>query len=161
MPLEVSSEFQDGLDAHITAPAYLIEILISPSPFWWTTGAVVDWAGKTWVPSAAEVPQVGESGATIKLRNDNNTGSSLVLNNTLRDQEVRIYLYYNGDAKEIFRGYCSDAQVSLMSVSIDALPYKSQNALIPRRRVAAPTFNHLPKLGEVIRWGDEVYKVTF
>lgn len=161
MPRITSPEFDAGIAAHIPEAVYLVEILISPSPFRWTTGALMDWDGKTWVPTAMRVPDVNDSGASIELRNDNNTGSSLVLNNTLRDQECRIYLHYNGDAKEIFRGFCSDSTVSLMSVSIQALPFRSQNALIPRRRVAAPTFNNLPKLGEVIRWGDEYFKVTF
>jgi len=161
MPRDVSVEFQAGLDAHIKEAAYLIQILISPAPFYWTTGALVNWDGQTWVPTAAEVTQVNERGATIKLRNDDNTGSSLVLNNTLRDQECRIYLFYNGDAKQIFQGYCGDSSVKQMDVSIEALPYRSDRALVPRRRVAAPTFNNLPKLGEVIRWGTEYYKVTF
>jgi hypothetical protein len=104
---------------------------------------------------------VSDNGATIQLRNDNNTGSALVLNNTMRDKECRIYLLYNGDATEIFRGYCTDARVSLMSVSIDAVPYTSRDALVPKRRVAGPTFTNLPKLGEIIRWGGEYFKVTF
>lgn len=160
MPAETSPEFNAGLIAHITEPVYLIEIL-TDTPFYWTTSAQVTWDGKTWLPSAARVEQISEQGARVQLRNDNNTGSSLVLNNTLRDKGCRIYLYYNGYAKEQFRGYCSDSSVSLMSVAIDMLPQRTANALIPRKRIAAPTFTNLPKLGEVIRWGTEYFKVTY
>lgn len=160
MPRATSTEFNAGLDAHITEPAYLIEILYDPV-MTWTTGAEVTWDSKDWERVGASVPSVDDSGATIQIRNDNNSGSALVLNNTLRDVPVRIYLFYNGDAEEIFRGYCSDARVKKMFVTIECLPNLSQNALVPRRRVAAPTFNHLPKPGEVIRWGGEYYKVEY
>lgn len=160
MPKVTSTEFDAGLGAHITEPAYLIEILDDPA-ITWTTGAAVTWDSKDWVPAGASVPSVNEGGATIQLRNDNNSGSALVLNNTLRDLAVRIYLFYNGDAEEVFRGYCSHSSVRKMFVTIECLPNRSQNALVPRRRVAPPTFNHLPKPGEVIRWSGEYYKVSF
>lgn len=160
MPRDTSPAFDAGLIAHVTEPVYLIEIL-TDVPFYWTTSAQVTWDSKTWLPSAARVEQIGEQGARVSLRNDNNTGSSLVLNNTLRDKECRIYLFYNGDAEELFRGFCSDSSVSVMSVAIDMLPSRNSNALIPRKRIAAPTFTHLPKLGEVIRWGTEFFKVTY
>jgi hypothetical protein len=160
MPRDVSSEFQDGLDAHITQPVYLIALL-TDTPFYWTTGAEVEWNSETWIPAAAKVLQLGDRGATIGLRNDDNSGSSLVLNNTLRDKECRIYLHYNGDAEELFRGYCSDSSVNLMLARVEVLPNRAQNALIPRRRVAAPTFTNLPRPGEIIRWDNEYFKVSF
>lgn len=160
MPRDTSTEFAAGLAAHITQPVYLIA-LFTDTPFYWTTGVEDDWDGETWVPNAAKVLQLSERGATIELRNDDNSGSTLVLNNTLRDKECRIYLHYNGDAEEMFRGYCSDSSVNLMSARIQVLPNRSQNALIPRRRVAAPTFTHLPRPGEIIRWDNEYFKVDF
>lgn len=160
MPRETSTAYDDGLTAHVTEPVYLVEIL-TDVPFYWTTGAPVTWDSKLWLSAALSVDRVSEQGASLSLRNDNNTGSSLVLNNTLRDKACRIYLHYNGDAEEIFRGYCSDSGVKYLTATIEVVPQKNTNALIPRNRIAAPKFTNLPKLGEVIRWGDEHYKVTF
>lgn len=160
MTRAVSTEFQDGMDAQIPEPAWLVEALLTP-PLYWSTQDGVTWNDKTWTRVGLEIQGPSETGAVIKIRNDDNSGSALVLNNLLRDIEFRIYLYYNGAAIEMFRGYGSDSSLGKMAVTINLLPNRAINAKVPRKRLAAPTFTHLPKLGEVIRWGTESYKVTF
>lgn len=149
-----------GLAEHIPFPVYLVEVLLTP-PLYWGTAEISSWNGNSWQPNAVVVESISETGAHLRLRNDNNSGSALVLNNTLRDVEFRIYLYYSGDAVEVFRGYGSDAAVAAMDVNISLIGHRAINALIPRKRLAGPTFTHLPKLGEVIEWGPDSYKVTF
>jgi hypothetical protein len=156
----LSAPMLTGIAAHITEPVYLVEVLLA-QPFRWTTSDALSWNGYSWQPIGMEIEEIGETAARLQLRNDNNSGSALVLNNKLRDTEIRIYLYYNGDAVEIFRGYGSDSSVAAMTVSIDILAHRSANALAPRKRLASPLFTRLPKLGEVIKWGTESYQVTF
>lgn len=159
MPRTLPPPLEAGLDFPITEPVYLIEVLLD-APLYWTTSDQVEWNTIVWQPVAARVLQLSESSARIELRNDDNSGSSLVLNNTLRDREFRIYLFYNGEAVELFRGYGSDAQVSAMEVTIDLQVDQASNTAVPKGRLAAPKFTQLPRLGEVIKWGTEFYKVT-
>lgn len=157
---DLDPALEEGTEAHIPEVAYLVEILLD-TPLRLTTSAALDWNGYTWSPAGLTIPQMEETAARIELDNSGNVGSALVLNNTLRDVECRIYVHYNGSAIEIFRGYGSDASGDRMRVSLDLVADKASLGLVPNDRIAAPVFTNLPRFGEVIRWGGEHFKVTF
>jgi len=156
----LSAPILTGIGQHITEPVYLVEVLLT-IPLYWTTADATTWNGHDWQAVGLGIDGISETSARLELRNDNNVGSALVLNNTLRDTEFRIYLFYGSDAAEIFRGYGSDASVKAMEVSIELVANQSVNALEPRMRLAGPTFTRMPKVGDVIKWGGQFYKVTF
>lgn len=156
----LSVDILAGIYELIPFPVFLVEVRRTPA-LYWTTAEIPDWNGHTWQTFGLTVASVTDSSATLKIANGNNAGSSLVLNSTLRDIEMAIYCWYNGDAFELFTGYGSDASVAAMEVTITLLRNRAANALVPYRRIAAPTFTLLPKLGQVIVWGNESYKVTF
>ena len=158
MSRTVSTTIQTGLDAHVAQPAYLVEVLLT-QPLRWSSAGALTWNGEQWLAAGMSVKVADEKGATLRIRNDDNSGSSLVLNNRLRDVEVRIYKHYNGDAVEVFRGYGGSAKLSAMYAEITLHANQSQNAKAPRGRIAAPVFTNLPKLGEVIAWGGDKIKV--
>lgn len=147
-----------GIDAHVTEPIYLVEVV--DLDLHWTTSKQLTWNSIVWQAVGLRVLSVSESGARLQISNTDNVGSSLILNNQLRDTEFRIYLYYNGDAYERYRLYGSEAQINSLNVTIQLAQDTSRNTMAPRRRIAAPTFTKLPRLGEVIVWAGQSYKVT-
>lgn len=160
MPRTLSAAILTGIDEHIPFVSHLVEVLL-PTPQYWSTGGAITWNGHDWQAVGLEIDTIGETAAQIKIRNDNNFGSAFALNNLVRDTEFRVYMHYNGDAVEMFRGYGADARIAAMSVTISLVTNRQINALVPRRRIAGPTFTNLPKLGEVIQWGTESFKVGF
>jgi hypothetical protein len=158
MPRTISAAIQAGIDEHIPFVSHLVELLL-PTPQYWSTGGAITWNGHDWQGVGLEIDTISETSAQIKIRNDNNFGSAMALNNLIRDVEIRIYLHYNGDAVEMFRGYGADVRIAAMSVIISLVTNRQINALAPRRRIAAPTFTHLPLLGQIIKWGTESLQV--
>jgi hypothetical protein len=159
MSRAVSVNIQTGLDAAITVPIYLVEIELV-APLYFTTGAQVSWGGQTWDPVGMSVDRVAENGAKVTVRNDDNSGAALILNNALRDTSFKIYIYYNGDAEEIFRGYGGAATMRATTATITLHSDRAANTRAPRQRIAGPVFTHLPKPGEIIQWGDGSLKVS-
>lgn len=155
----VSATIETGIAAAITEPIYFIEVSLT-TPLYWTTGAAITWDSKSWVPVGLHVDRVGEGGAQLSIRNDNDIGAGLVLNNVLRDTEFRIYQNYGTDAVEIFRGYGGAAVIEAMYAVITLHPNKASRTKAPRGRIASPVFTHLPKPGEIIAWGDDRLQVT-
>lgn len=162
MPYEFNPTIQAGMDAHIPEETILVEVLLEGTPLYWSDRGTINWDSKTWLPVGLDLDDnFTERGGSLKIRNDNNTGSSLVLNNTLRDVELRIYLYYNGDAKEVFRGYFGDMELDPEYATLHFESHRAANTLAPRKRIAAPIFTNLPRLGERIKWGGDTLEVTF
>ena len=159
MPRTLSEILQAGIAEQIPFISYLVEMRL-PTPQYWSTGGPIAWDGHDWQAVGLEIDTVGESAAQIKIRNDNNFGSALALNNIIRDIEFRVYVYYSGDAVEMFRGYGSDVRIAPMNVSISLVINRQINAVVPRRRIARPTFSRLPQLGQIIKWGTETMQVT-
>jgi hypothetical protein len=95
----------------------------------------------------------------LVLRNDDDTGSALVLNNVTRDKEVRIYKYYNGDAEWLYQLYMGETLLEKMGVKITLHDTKLGQTLAPRRRVIEPTFTRIIASGVILRWGDERLRV--
>lgn len=160
MPINYGATIEAGMDAAIVAETLLVEILLESGSLYWSDRAQVDWNGETWLDVGLDIdPGFSDRGGAMTIDNQDNTGSSLVLNNTLRDVELRIYLHYNGDAREKFRGYFSDGELSTDKAILyfDANQYGA--ALAPRKRIAAPIFTNLPRQGERIRWGDDYIEV--
>ena len=156
----ISAPMQSGIDDHIPFAVYLIEVLLTP-PLYWATAEIPPWNGHSWLTAGVVIESIDETFASLRLRNDDNSASALALNNLLRDTEFRVYLYYNGDAIEIFRGFGSDARIGAMEVTLALHSHRAINARVPRQRMTGPTFTHLPKLGDVIIWGTDNYKVTY
>lgn len=159
MSRTVSASIQTGLDAHVNVPVYLVEVLLD-TPLYWTTSDAVTWDSKSWIATGLSVDRITENGGQLRIRNDDNSGSALVLNNALRDTEFRVYLYYNTDAVEVFRGYGGGAVISAMNVIITLHANTAARTKAPRGRIALPIFTYLPKPGDVLVWGDERLKVT-
>jgi hypothetical protein len=159
MSRSVSAAIQTGLDAHVNVPVYLVEVLLD-TPLYWTTSDAVTWDSHSWIATGLSVDQITESGGRLRVRNDNNSGSALVLNNTLRDTEFRVYLYYNTDAVEVFRGYGGGATITAMHTVINLHANRAARTKAPRGRIALPVFTYLPKPGDVLVWGDERLRVT-
>ena len=118
MARTISSTIETALSAHMPVPGYLLRVGIRPELRYSTIGDVT-WDGVTWFGNAMRIGSIGEDTATVLLRNDDLSGSSLVLNNKLLEVRFDLYVYYDGDAEKIFTGYGGAASVGAMDVSIE------------------------------------------
>ena len=160
MSRTISTTIQTAIGENVVTPGYLVYVGLD-TPLRWSTVGDVTWDGVDWLAVGMTVDRLAESETRIRIRNDDNSGSSLALNNRLRDTEFRIYAYYDGDALEVFKGYGGEASITAFDVVITLHSNRSAKAKVPRGRIAAPTFTNLPKLGAVIEWGEERLKVEF
>lgn len=158
MPRVISAPIQTGVDAAISEPSYLVEILLD-APLHYSTMDAVTWNSINWLVNGVRLEGVSEDGGRLILRNDDNTGSALVLNNVTRDKEVRIYKYYNGDAKWLYQLYLSEADIGRDEVSIAMYASRNADSVAPRLRIIEPLFTNILKPGSFIRWGDERLRV--
>lgn len=158
MPRTLPAAVTTGIGLHITDPSYLVELLLD-TPVYYTTMDAVDWDSKSWLANAVRLDGVSELGGTLVLRNDDSTGSALVLNNITRDKEVRIYKYYNGDAQWLYQLYMGETDIRKDEVAITLYATRLGQALAPRKRIIGPAFTNILAPGVVIRWGDERLRV--
>jgi hypothetical protein len=158
MPRPISTNIQTGVDAHITEPSYLIAIAFDPPVYYSTMDAVV-WDGKSWGSGGVRLEQLSERGGVLVLRNDNNLGSALVLNELTRDVEVDIYKYYNADAKWLYRLYMGGAEIGKFDVRVSLHGSRTGQRQAPRKRIIEPVFTNILAPGTTIKWGNDVLRV--
>jgi hypothetical protein len=150
-----------------TKPAYLIHINWS-TPVYLTTGATLAWGGSNWTSEVVDLSGLdwsgeGLAGATLRLGNNDQRYSALVLAEGVADVEVAVYAYDQaataaGDPVCVFTGVGGRVTLDDDAVTVALRANKARALMCPRTRVSpASGFNHLPPRGTVIMWGSQRY----
>lgn len=144
----------------ITEPGHLIKLAFpGESVLYYSTKGQVTYDTNTYVSgNGARVDRVDENSAAIRMRNTDNSASSLVLTKALYQTELTIYQCYEDNAsyvEELFNGYCDSApSIASDYVTLTAVR-RSRNALAPDEYIAWPTFKHLMAAGSTLQWGGD------
>ena len=111
----------------------------------------------TWTP---DLGQTGE----IELYNENNAAAAIVLNNHIADTPIVVYQTFEQDTGGfaspviLCKGVLDLSSLTPTSSILSILTSKAASDLAPNRFHTPETgFNHLPKVGTVIQWGDEKF----
>lgn len=150
-----------------TQPAYLVAIDWS-TPAHLTTGVTLTWNGITWAAEDADLSGLdwgsdGLNDATLRLGNNDQRYSALVLAEGVADVPIVAYAYDQaatsaGDPVKVFEGVGGAVSLDDDTVTITLRTAKARALTCPRTRISpANGFNHLPPRGTVIMWGSQRY----
>jgi hypothetical protein len=138
----------------ITRPTILVKLgfALPASPSWLSSGGTVTALSETWTGADIKIRGVSQSSVDLEIGNvDLAIGTSLLTNETL-DLPVEVYLAY-GDTtafassavEQVFAGSLVQVPtITEKSVRIRAEVFSERKSIMPRYRIAEPTFNHLP-----------------
>ncbi len=152
-----------------TRPVYLVKMLFPAATTFMSSGPQITFDSDIYIEGQISVETVewnadgGQSGV-LRLSNENNAASALLLAGTVNDVIVEVYLTYlisggGNTAPEMYiKGSMDGAEIEADSATVNILSTTSQTAFIPNRyHTAAEGFNWLPVDGEIITWGEEVF----
>ena len=160
MPRILPAEMEADVLLRDTVPGWLVEIDLA-SPLRFSTVGEVVWDSNTWFAEGISVQFIQANVPAIAFPNFDNLGSSIMLNNDLRDVRVSVFEYRAGAAYEYFRGYMSPAGTHYAYTLFTADTTRADRQVAPRRRMVWPVFTHMPVPGQEIRQGDTIIKVGY
>jgi hypothetical protein len=166
----LGSGTSSAINAAVTAPRYLVEILFS-SPWRITSsGNVITWNGNTWQPWDVAISgldldgqQVAQSGA-IKVGDTDNTATALVNGQGVADRRINVWKFYGdanpaaGDPVQLFAGVGDsvDWATDGSSLTIKLEQGGAMTLFSPRFYLTpANGFDDLPPPGTLISWNGE------
>jgi hypothetical protein len=110
--------------------------------------------------------EAGRQNGSIRLSNEGNSASALILNSTTNDIGIEIYATYliagggNTDPQLYVRGVMDGGDIQPNEAIVNVVSTTSQTAFLPNRyHTIDEGFNYLPIEGEVIIWGEEVFEL--
>jgi len=152
-----------------TRPVYLVKMLFPAATTFMSTGPQITFSSDIYIEGQISVLTVewnadgGQSGV-LRLSNENNAASALLLTGTVNGVLVEVYKTYlisggGNTAPEMYiKGTMDGADIGADSSTVNILSTTSKTAFVPNRyHTAAEGFNWLPIDGEIITWGDEVF----
>lgn len=163
----VTTKIANAIDSPVQTPAYLIEINFS-TIIRLCNRETVSYGGFTWYQGGAAVTGLatGEGGAktaTIELPNNQFAYSTIILAETASGRRVRIWKlfgeapYQDEDAQLVFDGLIDDVPELTEKVVMNCSTQNLRTTSIPAITIGAPYFNHMPRTGQSIVWGGEIY----
>lgn len=166
--MRVTTVKQDAAVAGpITTPAYLVELGFS-TPIRLSTRGALTYAGVSWFAGGVTVSSLatGQGGAkacTISVPNNQFAYSSIVLAETASGKKVRVWKlfgeppYADDDAVLMFEGLIDDVPDLVDNVTFNCSTQNMRTTSIPNVTIGAPYFSNMPRPGQSITWGGEVY----
>lgn len=152
-----------------TRPVYLVKMLFPDQTRYLSTGEQLIFNSDTYIEGQLSVASFnwnsdgGQTGRLI-LSNENNSASSLILNNTTNDVLVEIYITYlisgggNTDPEYYAVGSMDGAKLNAKEAIIEVVGTTTKSSFVPLRyHTEREGFNWLPSNGDLINWGDEVF----
>ena len=149
-----------ALEEQITRPVFLVRLDFSP-PVYLSSAARIQWGGYTWEPYGVSVGRIaldsmGQADVAMRISNLDRTFGVLVLNQAPKDRTAKVYIHYPDgpiDPLELVDGVMDGARIGEY-VDITVISRSTYYGMSPRVRCAPPTFNHMPPVGTVLRWGN-------
>ena len=150
----------------ITNPIFLVEIDFTATNYYSSREQIAYDSGSgsnNYAPDRLEVRRIASDRAEIALANDDRAVTAAALQGQIRGNQVKIFLYYEGDAILRFVGEVDSFEtqdddrgswVVFKVTSITAL-----KARWPNERIGPPEFNFLPQAGLQFQYGNTIYIV--
>lgn len=157
------------IDDQHTEPFHIVKIEFANATKYLSETQEVVFEGNTYVEGAIQVgsfrwgPDGTQSGA-IRLLNENNAASALVLNDKVDDVVVTIYKVYstgpatNTDPVVYVVGVLDGSALSPKEAVLKVVTSKADTEFVPNEFYTIEEgFNHLPPSGTVVQWANEKY----
>lgn len=165
----ISSALNTAIGQSVTRPGYLVALAFDGEIVRLSSRGTVSWGGFTWLARNLDVAGLASDGSgnvagELRIGNDDNAMSALVLGEGIAGRAVTIYKFYGetpaaDEVEEIFAGQGDETGLNLALVSIRLLSDSSTRVLVPRGRITpASGFHHLTPPGTVLTWNGE--KIT-
>lgn len=155
---------QTALAEPVTAPGWLVQIDTAPVVRLSSRGDL-SWDGAAWLGYALDVSGLaaqgtGETTATLRVGNTDNTLSALILGPGVAGVPVRLWAFYGetpalADPVAIFSGMADDAGINTDRVEIRLVGDTLKNLALPRGRCTPSAgLHHLTPDNTVLTWGN-------
>lgn len=163
----VTQKIAAATSGPVHTPGYLVELQFSTTIRLCNRGTVI-FDGHQWFQGGVEVRGIatGEGGGkscTITIPNNQFAFSTIVLAETASGKQVRVWKlfgdppYTDEDAVLIFTGLIDDVPELVNQVTFNCSTQNLRVTSIPNVTIGTPFFNHLPRAGQSITWGGEIY----
>lgn len=156
------------LDQH-TCPFYIVKLEFETSTSYLSETQQVTFESNVYQEGAIRVGSfsweaTGQQVGTIGLLNENNAATALVLNNTVQDVPISIYLVYSTgpstttDPILVVKGVMSGSSLGPEISIIGVLTSKAETEFAPQDFYTIEEgYNWLPPTGTVVTWAGEKY----
>jgi hypothetical protein len=154
----------------MTKPLYLVRFKWSTKPnviSHFSSGEQVSYNGNTYLPGFVEVGAIAvgalSAPTSLLLANFDNSGAAFVINNSLEDSRVDIWLAYlpepltADNTDHIYSGTVAACKIGYDYVNLELVSFNRRRTICPRLFFSAPNFNHLPPAKLRIKVGSQVY----
>jgi hypothetical protein len=160
----------NALTATVTEPIILVELGFT-SVLRYSSRSDVTWNGLHWsggrlagkAPFNFRTTQTGDVVGAVNLVNNDNAISAIVLNETARGKNCKIWYLYGvapyavGDAQEIFNGDMDGATLADIA-TIELISTGARDQWTPRILFSPEFFNHMLPAGSEVAWGNYVFR---
>ena len=165
----IPASAQTEIAIDFTRPVYLVKLLIPGQTRYVSTNIQITFEGNTYIEGQVTVGNFqwtsdGVQLGTIRLSNEANAASALVLGSTINDIGVEIYKTYlisgggNTHPSLYVRGVMDGATIEPDESTVTIVSTTARQAFLPNRyHTVAEGFSWLPVEGEVVTWGTEVF----
>lgn len=152
-----------------TRPVYLVKMLFPSATTFMSTGPQITFGSDIYIEGQISVETVewdadGAQSGVLRLSNEGNAASALLLAGTINDIIVEVYQTYllagggNTAPQMYIKGSMDGASIGASSSTVNILSTTGKTSFVPNRyHTAAEGFNWLPIDGEIIIWGEEVF----
>lgn len=165
----LNDKIETSISQTVQTPAYLVELVFS-NVIRLSTRGLVDYGGFTWLQGGVKVMdistgQAGTKTCRIVVPNNQFAFSSIVLAETASGKSVRVWKLFGdppydiSDAQLILDGFIDDVPELVERVVFNCSSQNARTLMIPSITIGSPFFNHLPRAGQVIFWGNEQYEL--
>lgn len=148
-----------------TSPIYLVSLGYA-IPIRLSTNGTLTWNGQTWSDFGVEVKSIrytsgGGQSASLRIINNDNSYSALILGEGIRDIAVDIYSLYGAapyeaaDAEHIFSGVIDSVPRIADHVEMNLVSEGVRTAWTPRLTLTQFLGNDMPVPGTRIRWNGD------
>lgn len=167
----VAGDTQTEVVKDVVTAFYIARMEFGTGNAYMSSGKTILFDAQTYQEGTLEVVSLkwGETGAQsakIKLHDYDGSAISLALNNTIADTPITLWTVYGTAAGYstptlLMNGYLNPGQIDEDVVNLDVAAIKIEDEYFPDRYCTkSEGFNHLPRDGAIIKWGDETYKLV-
>ena len=167
--MTISSAQLTEIAKAVRSPRGLIKIVHASGTIRICTGGDVTWDSQSWVKGGVSIKNVktGKGGvqtARITMINEDQIYSILAIAGAFNLKEVWYWEYYGASpalADPVLRFYGEIVKIPTMGLKIvfDCATVGATTKKIPNLSLGSPDVNHMPRNGETITIGNEVYTI--
>lgn len=163
----VTAKITSAITGTVQSPAYLVELDFSSAIRLCNKGTVT-WGGVEWFMAGVSVTNIvtaegGGKGCAISIPNNAFAFSAIVLGETASGKRARVWKlfgdppYADADALLVFDGLIDDVPELIEKVTFNCSTQNFRTTSIPNVTLGPPFMNFMPRTGQSITWGGEVY----